>query len=450
MIMHVTFDSLKTFYNILVQKLKNHRGNWNQNDPTADDYIKNKPFYSEEAEIVILPETTINGGPSVNIKTPLIVGQEYKITWNGVVYESIAKEYDGYRMIGNNAVYEYDNGIENNTGEPFAAETEGDSLNLYLYIDDTVTEPPVVSITTIGESVHKIDKKFIDIPANLATTDEVGNMMNALYDNIIADVNGKMNAANPVGTGSFSMNRQAGTTIGEYSHAEGFSSTASGMYSHAEGQYTTASKMYSHAEGYGTTASGSGSHAEGSSTIASGSYSHAEGASTTASEQSSHAEGEHTIASGYYSHAEGQYTTASGSSSHAEGGSTIASGSGSHAEGGATIAAGKYQHAQGKFNVEDTENKYAHIVGNGTSTTARSNAHTLDWDGNAWFAGDIYVGSFSGVNKDSGSKKLIAAPSDAVAGDLLTYNGTNWVRISRADLIAEIIAALPNAEEASF
>jgi hypothetical protein len=30
----------------------------------------------------------------------------------------------------------------------------------------------------------------------------------------------------------------------------------------------------------------------------------------------------------------------------------------------------------------------------------------LDWDGNAWFAGDVYVGSTSGTNKDSGSKKL--------------------------------------------
>jgi hypothetical protein len=36
--------------------------------------------------------------------------------------------------------------------------------------------------------------------------------------------------------------------------------------------------------------------------------------------------------------------------------------------------------------------KYAHIVGNGTSTSKRSNAHTLDWEGNAWFAGKITKG----------------------------------------------------------
>ena len=35
------------------------------------------------------------------------------------------------------------------------------------------------------------------------------------------------------------------------------------------------------------------------------------------------------------------------------------------------------------------KSKYAHIVGNGESNSARSNAHTLDWDGNAWFAGTV-------------------------------------------------------------
>ena len=45
--------------------------------------------------------------------------------------------------------------------------------------------------------------------------------------------------------------------------------------------------------------------------------------------------------------------------------------------------------------MEDTDNQYVHIVGNGTSTK-RSNAHTLDWNGNAWFAGNITTG----INKD--------------------------------------------------
>lgn len=61
---------------------------------------------------------------------------------------------------------------------------------------------------------------------------------------------------------------------------------------------------------------------------------------------------------------------------------------------------------QGKYNIEDTSSIYADIIGNGTSNTARSNAATVDWSGNAWFAGDVYTGSTSGTNKDDGSKKL--------------------------------------------
>lgn len=37
----------------------------------------------------------------------------------------------------------------------------------------------------------------------------------------------------------------------------------------------------------------------------------------------------------------------------------------------------------------------AHIVGGGTSDTDRKNIHTLDWAGNAWFAGEVRVGGSS-------------------------------------------------------
>lgn len=128
------------------------------------------------------------------------------------------------------------------------------------------------------------------------------------------------------------------------------------------------------------------------------------------------AQGNITKASGNYSHAEGSGTMATALMSHAEGVATIASGYASHTEGVGTTANHDSQHAQGQFNIADNSTadsiergNYAHIVGNGTSDTARSNAHTLDWSGNAWFAGDVYVGSTSGKNKDDGSKKLITA-----------------------------------------
>lgn len=159
-------------------------------------------------------------------------------------------------------------------------------------------------------------------------------------------------------------------------------------------------------EGLGTFGSGENSWAfNHKNNIASGDNSHAEGYGTTASGFNSHAEGSGTTASGNISHAEGATSTASGNYSHAEGSITTASGTYSHSEGLRTIAASSSQHAQGKWNIEDASNTYAHIVGNG-SLSARSNAHTLDWSGNAWYQGDVYVGSSSGVDRDSGSKKL--------------------------------------------
>ena len=94
---------------------------------------------------------------------------------------------------------------------------------------------------------------------------------------------------------------------------------------------------------------------------------------------------EYTI--GDYSFAEGSSTTASGEASHAEGSNTKASGDCSHAEGNYTIALGDYQHVQGKYNIIDSSNIYADIIGNGSSDTNRSNAATVDWNGNAWYAG---------------------------------------------------------------
>lgn len=70
----------------------------------------------------------------------------------------------------------------------------------------------------------------------------------------------------------------------------------------------------------------------------------------------------------------------------------------SHSEGEGTIAKGKAQHTQGKYNIIDEENKYSHIIGNGNSDTERSNAHTVDWDGNAWYAGSVTAKNFLDEN----------------------------------------------------
>ena len=120
------------------------------------------------------------------------------------------------------------------------------------------------------------------------------------------------------------------------------------------------------------------SHAEGQLSNASGFASHAEGTFSHAIGNSAHAEGGSSLAIGYYTHAEGKNATAKGEYSHAEG--------------YYTSAGSDYQHVQGKYNIEDSNNIYADIIGNGSSS-ARSNAYTLDWSGNGWFAGSVSAGT---------------------------------------------------------
>lgn len=226
--------------------------------------------------------------------------------------------------------------------------------------------------------------------------------------------------ASPVFTGTISLGRKSGTTVGGNSVALGSNATASGgsavslgdgnaataNCSYAEGQWTVASGLISHAEGFQTKAEGAQSHAEGGNTKATATNAHAEGSATVASGYAAHAEGGHfdgeagSTATGHAAHAEGIGTQASGSGSHAEGNRVIASGDYSHAEGKGTKALGTHSHAAGdctvteywaetvvgRYNTKRSPSAYNllgdfFVVGKGTDENARANAFRVDRHG---------------------------------------------------------------------
>ena len=331
------------------------------------------------------------------------------------------------------------------------------STNIMLLIElgkNDITTNTFTDLVIYEEEVKYLDSKYLETDLvlqnsiSLGRVGDIGAGSSAIGMHV--EASGDCSHAEGNCTTASGMNSHAEGNYtqasGDYSHAEGKYTTASGDYSHAEGKYTTASGDYSHVEGDSTTASGDyGSHAEGSNTIASGVGSHAEGSSTTASNYYSHAEGDSTTASGENSHAEGKYTTASGESSHVEGNSTTASaycshaegncttasGENSHAEGASTIASSQNQHVQGKYNIEDLNGTYAHIVGNGEDGK-NSNAHTLDWQGNAWYAGKLYTG---GTNQSDANKVLTTANiSFNEAGELVvTIDGVSKTFIPKSE-----------------
>lgn len=81
-------------------------------------------------------------------------------------------------------------------------------------------------------------------------------------------------------------------------------------------------------------------------------------------------------------------TYAKGRRSLAAGENVVAYGANSAAFGEAASARSNNQVAIGKYNIEDSNGTYVEIVGNGTSLSNRSNARTLDWDGNEHIAGE--------------------------------------------------------------
>ena len=290
----------------------------------------------------------------------------------------------------------------------------------------------------LGEIANKAEKTYVDeltanIPTNLLNGTAEGSLrgVNTLSedDSYTMGVNAFAigNGTKASGKNSFASGQSVEAT-GSYAHAEGYSTFATAAAAHAEGYDTHATARYAHAEGASTTASGNNSHAEGNSTTSSGHYSHAEGNFTTAAGAYSHAEGNYaeTTDGGTYSHVEGSYTKATKTGAHAEGNHTEANGAFSHTEGYYTKAGSMYQHVRGKYNILDDASIYATIVGNGDADTNRKNIHTLDWDGNAWLAGDVYVGSNSGIQKDEGSKKLATEEFVLEQFDGITIRGGTW------------------------
>lgn len=199
--------------------------------------------------------------------------------------------------------------------------------------------------------------------------------------------------------------RKAGSTVGLYSQVHGQDCEASGQYSYASGHQNTTSGDNSYVEGYFNSAQGNATHIEGTRNIETATNpgyqgaNHIEGYENTVSDSREvHLEGsKNTITNVEDSHISGYQNTVSNTYQvSVEGSSNVVTGNGSHTEGGYNINSSNFQHVQGIANAEDPNSVYADIIGNGTvvnqAVTSRSNAYNMDWNGNAEFQGEVYVG----------------------------------------------------------
>lgn len=87
---------------------------------------------------------------------------------------------------------------------------------------------------------------------------------------------------------------------------------------------------------------------------------------------------------------------------------------------------------EGKYCLKDTNAEYAHIVGNGTNGDNRSNAYTLDWQGNGTFAGT--VSSSTGADYAEYFEWKDGNPNNEDrVGYIVTLNGDKIVKANTGD-----------------
>lgn len=321
------------------------QSDWNQNNSSANDYVKNRVCYSEDPVYTILFEYTESLSDNNQIfgtwqtQEPLTFADNdpYILSFDGDTYTGTIFNDSNYGWVAGN--FHIPNSDAEDTEEPFCiifGPSDDFASGASGFFNVNLAERYTGTIDLefqVGESpVHKLDDKYLN-----------GSLIKS-------------------GTGTDSVLLNGDSVYASLS--------ANGSFAVAQGQ--------------GTSASGQASHAEGS--------------DNSATEVASHAEGTSTVSSGYYSHSEGM----------------------------GTIANHKSQHVSGEYNIADTSQNeayqrgtYVEIVGNGSYST-RSNARTLDWNGNEVLAGKLTVGAAPTANMDVATKQYV---DNAVAGvgSVVTY-----------------------------
>lgn len=137
---------------------------WNQNDETQPDYVKNRPFYTgDPVGTVLVEESTVTFtegssglyGAQVQSTFVATVGEAYKVYWDGSAYECTCADFNGYPAIGNLSIA----GAGSDTGEPFAIMVNN-GVGMEILSTDT-SASHTFSISGFGSEVVKIDEKYL-------------------------------------------------------------------------------------------------------------------------------------------------------------------------------------------------------------------------------------------------------------------------------------------------
>ena len=151
---------------------------WNQNDETAADYVKNRPFYTgAPVETVFVEESTVSfsgsGGmylAQIQSNFEATVGETYNVSWDGAAYECVCVDFRNSLFIGNLSIA----GAGSDTGEPFLMQINNGS-EIAIYTKDASASHTISISGSIAEVIQIPDKY---IPNTFRDVVIAGNPLN--------------------------------------------------------------------------------------------------------------------------------------------------------------------------------------------------------------------------------------------------------------------------------
>ena len=140
------------------------QADWNQNDATQPDYVKNRPFYTGgTVETVLVEESTVTFVKATNTvyiaqiqsNFEAAVGETFKVSWDGTTYERPCVDFAGSLYVGNFSIV----GRGSDTGEPFLIYlANGSGIEIYT-LDTSASH--TFSISKLDVELVKIDEKYL-------------------------------------------------------------------------------------------------------------------------------------------------------------------------------------------------------------------------------------------------------------------------------------------------
>ena len=140
------------------------QSDWNQNDETQPDFVKNRPFYTgDPVETVLVEESTVVFEDASDFYMGVlestfsaIAGDTYKVYWDGTTYECICVVKGRTTIIGNLSIV----GPGSDTGEPFFMSVENGQTVTIFTADTSASH--TFSISGNQTPIVKIPAKYID------------------------------------------------------------------------------------------------------------------------------------------------------------------------------------------------------------------------------------------------------------------------------------------------